>query len=227
MNLKGRLYLIANKVPKCEMLADIGTDHAFVPIYLVMEGKCKKGIASDIRKGPVEIARRNINTYGLGDKIETRIGAGLEPIDDENVDVVVISGMGGELIIRILKDDLEKAQRAKTMIIQPMTAISEVRKWLLSNGFSIYDEELIAEGRRIYTVICTKWTGTVEKIDYVHSLIGKKLIEKKDPLLNDYIDQRISKLWKVINGLKDSLHNNDERIRKINELIIKIEKLKI
>jgi len=112
MELKGRLKLIADLTPKCNIVCDIGTDHAYIPIYLVMNKKCQRALACDVRKGPIGFAEKNIAEYGLSQYISTRIGYGLEPLEDNEVDVVVIAGMGGLLIKKYWKKVLER-QKSK------------------------------------------------------------------------------------------------------------------
>ena len=98
LKLNARLEMIAERIPKCRILADVGTDHAYIPIYAVKNGYCRKSLAVDLREGPLGMASANIKRYGLGEFIETRLGNGLEPITLDECDVVVIAGMGGSLI---------------------------------------------------------------------------------------------------------------------------------
>lgn len=206
MILKGRIKFITDMIPECKILSDIGTDHAYIPIFMVLNEKCEKAIGSDIGKGPVEVANRNIMKHNVQDRVETRLGGGLKPISEDEMDVCVIAGMGGMLIREILNDDLEKAKKAKALIIQPMNYIELVREWLFKNGFEIYDEGLINEDFRIYNVIAARWTGAVISKDPVYNYIGEKLIEKKDPLLKTYISRRIGiidKIVKEMSAMKD------------------------
>lgn len=222
MLIKGRIKFIENMVPECNILSDIGTDHAYIPIYMVKNEKCRKAIACDIGEGPVAVANRNIRQHGMEHRIETRLGSGFKPICEDELDVCVIAGMGGVLIREILTEDLIKAKKANTLIIQPMNCIELVREWLYLNGFEIYDEGLINEGFRIYNVIVVRWTGKILQKEQVYYYIGEKLIEKKDPLLKKYINRRIELMDKVLNemsAMKDqdsSLISDQKYIR--NEL---------
>ena len=204
MELKGRLKLIASMVPLCNTMCDIGTDHAYVPIFLVKNKICNKAIASDLRKGPVLRAEDNIRDFGMENYIESRLGNGLEDISKEEAQTVVIAGMGGVLIEEILSRDIEKAKNAVSLILQPMYAIEVVRKWLYENGFSIYDEGLVQEGNKIYNVIAACWAGKVEKPDPIYYYIGSKLVEKKAPLVVKYINSKIRQTEKIIRGMKKS-----------------------
>ncbi len=219
MDLKGRLALIAGKVEKSNTVADIGTDHAYIPIYLVENGVCKTAIASDVKKGPVKAATANIKAARLDKKIKTRLGNGLETISENEADVIIIAGMGGILVSDILDAGMNRAKEAKSLILQPMNRPDEVRKWLADNDFEIFDEELCAEGEKIYNVICARHlrpnSGTESRPDriadkhsgisesaYFH--IGKKLIEKNDPLLGKLLKKKIRQLDKAINEMNNA-----------------------
>lgn len=228
MELKGRLKLIAKKVPKCSTVCDIGTDHAYIPIYLVLNNVCKKAVASDVKNGPVLAAKENIAKYKLGDRIETRLGNGLETISEEECDVIVIAGMGGELISKILSDGLSKAMIATSIILQPMNSFEILRKWLYDNGFQIYDEEMANEGEKIYNVISARWTGEKTTVNEIEYYIGNALIEKKDPLLGKYIKKRLSQLTKAIDEMQNASGENTPRLDKLkcirHELLEILEK---
>ena len=146
MEISFRLNKIAEKVKKGSILADIGTDHAYVPIFLYKKGIIKNAIACDISKGSLEKAKINISKYNLENFIETRLGSGLEKIYlEDNINTIIIAGMGGMLMIDILKNGIEIAKNTETLILQPQKDIPEVRKFLHKNGFKIEDEELLID----------------------------------------------------------------------------------
>ena len=202
MELRGRLKTIAEKVPVCSIVSDVGTDHAYIPIYLVRNSICKKAVAADVKTGPLLAAKQNIEEYRLADLIETRLGDGLGPIKENECDSVVIAGMGGTLIKDILERDFSKARAAKILVLQPMNRVDELREWLYGSGFDIFDESLTCEGEKIYVIISARWTGENRKLDDIYFLIGEKLIEKKDPLLEKYLMKKIRQVHKVIEELK-------------------------
>jgi tRNA (adenine22-N1)-methyltransferase len=213
MKLKGRLKLIASKVKQCDIVADIGTDHAYIPIYLIKNCICRKAVASDIRVGPIRIAQRNIIESRLENLIETRIGNGLDPIKEGEADTIIIAGMGGMLIQEILEKGKVKAKKAGRLILQPMNAIEVLRKWLYDSGFDILDEELTSEGEKIYDVLVVRWTGAQRKLRKINYHIGERLMEKRDPLLKKYLIKRIGQLDKAICGLSNSREKNNELIQ--------------
>lgn len=225
MHLKGRLYLIAGKVPRCNIVGDVGTDHAYIPVYLIAKDVCEKVIATDIGAGPVRAAQKNIRAYNMEECIETRLGDGLEPIGEGECDAIIIAGMGGLLIKDILERQVEKAKKAPCLILQPMNAFDVLRQWLYENGFDIYDEELTDEGDKIYIVMCVRWTGTSRQTDEVFYHIGEKLIENKDPLLTEFLQKRIKQAEKVLNGLEKTNDDMTDTIEKYKVLKNKLLEL--
>jgi tRNA (adenine22-N1)-methyltransferase len=163
MRLNGRLKMIADRIPQCGILADIGTDHAFIPIYAIKNELCEKALAADLRPGPLKMASNNIKKHGLSDRIETRMGDGLEPILLNECEVIVIAGMGGTLIRDILAGSIEKSQAARILLLQANTAIDTLRRWLYENGFVIEQEHLALDAGKYYVLIESKWTGHPEK----------------------------------------------------------------
>lgn len=147
-----RLKMITEHI-YTKSVADIGTDHAYVPIYLIQNSISDKAAAADIKKGPLEIARSNIEKYGLSDKISLRLGAGLSPIGINEFETCIIAGMGGEVITNILKQDIKKARSFKYLVLQPMNSQDLLRKWLASNNFSILKEDISSEGFKVYNLI--------------------------------------------------------------------------
>ncbi len=224
IKLSKRLQLIANKVPDKTRVVDVGTDHAYIPIYLIQNNISLNVIASDIRKGPIKIAKRNIKKYKLSDRIETRISNGLENIKKNEVDTVIIAGMGGILINQILSSAKDLLNEIGTIILQPMIAQEEVRLWLNKNNYRIIDEELTKE-RNIYNVIVA--TKGFEQIkNEIHYYIGKKLIEKNDPLLDQLLINKINKTIKIINELQNSKSKNQTRlINKYKTILDEYQKL--
>jgi tRNA (adenine22-N1)-methyltransferase len=209
--LKGRLKLLADKVPNCDVVADIGTDHAYLPIYLIQQGVCKKAIASDVRIGPVDAANKNINIYKMMDKIETRLGSGLDTIAENEADAIIIAGMGGTLLSNLLEENKQKAYKASSLILQPMSDFDVVRKWLYDHKFEIYDEELVAEGPKIYCVLSAKYDGEDKAYQDFQLHVGEKLILKKDPLLLLYCEMKVRQIDRVLSQLEAMEDNSQLR----------------
>jgi tRNA (adenine22-N1)-methyltransferase len=203
MKLKPRLSAIAGMVPEGSVVADIGTDHAYIPVFLVESGKVKRAVASDVKPGPLAKAREVIKRHRLEDYIETRLGNGLEVLKAGEVDTVVIAGMGGMLIRGLLQAGREALEGVKRLVLQPMNAQEVVREWLVKNGFQITDENLARERDRIYQVIAAQ-PGEQSIDDPFYLEIGKVLIEKNHPLLPCLLEKKEREYKKIIAGLESS-----------------------
>ena len=148
--LSNRLALAAEFTTDGKIIADIGTDHGSLPIFLVGSGKCPSAVAADLRKGPLESAKSNIEAAGLSDKIVTRLSDGLCGIGPDEFDEAVMAGMGGILICGILENCPYRNDKA--FVLQPMSDPDTVRSWLYANGFDITKEKAVCEGKRVYVV---------------------------------------------------------------------------
>lgn len=200
MKLSPRLQIIADSIINCDTLADIGTDHAKLPIYLVRKGFVKHAIASDINKGPIKIAEARIKSSKLEDKIQTRLGSGLTILKQNEANTIVIAGMGGMLIADIIEASIQVARSAEALVLQPMLDSGKLRAYLLQKGFEITDEELVKEDSKIYEII---WVRKANKPQSIESFldIGSKLIEKKHPLLEELLNKKIKETQNVMHKL--------------------------
>ena len=163
--LDARLAAVAACVRPGRRVADIGTDHAYLPVWLVQEGICPAAIASDLRPGPLESARRTVETAGLQDKISLRLGDGLSTVSPEEAEDIVIAGMGGETIAAILAAAPWVRREAFWLVLQPMSRAEDLRRWLLTSGFSLESERLVTHGRRLYPVIVARYTAAEPATD--------------------------------------------------------------
>lgn len=207
MRLSKRLQSIVSLVPDNSIVADIGTDHGYVPFKLIESGKSKRIIATDISNESLNKTISYIKQDLLIDgKIVTRVGNGLVPIKPFEVDTVIIAGMGGILISDILKEDIKKTDSFVNFILQPMVASTELRVFLNKNGFEIIDEDLVAEDGFIYEVIYAK-RGLELITDEIYFEIGRKLIQKRHPLLNEFISKKIEEALFIISELDKHLYS--------------------
>lgn len=221
--LTPRLKTIADVVPKCKTVADVGTDHAYLPIYLISNNKCEKCIASDIAQGPLSRAEEYIKRH-LGDtnRIKTVLSDGLKNID-EPCDIIVIAGMGGETVYGILSAaDIKTGQK---FILQPMSKFPELREYLYRNGYVITDEIPVREEERVYSVILTEKTS--EKVDYepVDIYVSPSLREKTGADRDSYIEKVIRRLEKKYSGLKKAVNPQIDEIEKYRIIIDEIKKI--
>ncbi len=208
-----RLQCILNYVDS-EVIADIGTDHAYIPIELVKKNRVKRAIAADINEGPLKIAQKNIKSEGLSDRIETRLGSGISVLEKGEAGQIIIAGMGGELIEYIIKSDIETAKGSE-LLLQPMNNQYELRKFLMYNGFKIIDEDIASEGFKVYNimrVICGEAEKFERDIDYHIPPYLKS--NKLYPLLYAKKEREFKK---VIGGLERSAKPDTEKLRKYKE----------
>lgn len=185
-------------------VADIGTDHASLPIYLVGNGLSPFAVACDINKGPLNSAKQNISSASLSDKIEVFLTDGLNGVEAYSPDDIYILGMGGELIWRII----DNSEYAKTpgvrLILQPMTHAHDLRAGLYSNGFNIVDETLVSDRDRVYHIIVAEFDGVKRIATDVELWLGKKNIKKGGSDLNIIAGVYARALKKKIDGCSNS-----------------------
>lgn len=222
LNLNPRLKKIAELVPSNSCTADIGTDHAYIPIALVSDGITPCAIASDIKKGPLARAAANIRIHGLEKEIDTRLGGGLTTLcENDHAEVIIIAGMGGILISDILAASPTVVKNAKLLILQPMTAVTELRQYLSKNQYEITAEHLVAEEEKIYNIIIAKPMG-----DTSYTLrelyLGKDLYKTSPTLVERYEHSVLTKLNRRAEGLKKSQNPENEKELEKTQNLLKI-----
>lgn len=226
--LTARLAAVARQVPAGAVVADIGTDHAYLPVYLVREGIVPRALAGDVHRGPWQAALETVRSNGLEEYIDLRMGDGLKVLKPGEANVIVLAGMGGKTVCSILsagKSVLEKAQR---LIIQPMRDISLVRCWLGDNGWQMVDEEIVCEGRHYYVIIVAE-PGLENINDKFLLEWGPRLLEKRDPVLHDYLLKRMREIGSVLveikkaqsTGAQEKVEVLQEEVKKIREVLEK------
>lgn len=219
ISLKGRLLRVASMVDACRTAADIGTDHAYIPVYLIQSGICEKVIATDINQGPLQKAKANVEKYNLSEKIELRLGDGIKPLREGECDTFIIAGLGGVLISEILNDSLGTVKKAKSIVIQPLYTEGVLREYLLGSGFRIETEALVRDEGRIYVVIKAAYDGIIRQDDILYYHIGRALFDNKDPLLKEYLEWRIRIQTEVVNGMSKSELIDEDACRKERTLL--------
>ena len=202
--------------------ADIGTDHAYIPIELAKKGI--KVIATDIMPGPLKIAAENVKKNDV--EIELRLGGGLTPIKKGEVDCIIIAGMGGEMIEKILSECPEKTGGVK-FVLQPMNRQFELRNYLLENGFTILEEDLALEGFKVYNLIVASRDEKNGQVIVYKSDIDKHLPEVlyRNPCFTALIDKKKREFTKIYSGLQKSKEANDNEVKKIEQVLFEIEEV--
>lgn len=199
--LSERLKMVADMVDKCRFVADIGTDHAYLPIYLIKNGIAERAVAADISSGSCKKALDNIRRSGLEDYIEVRCGNGLEVMtEDEIPDTIVISGMGGMLAIDVLKSH-KCGSLAPCLVLQVQRDICAVRKHIISSGYKIKAEDMLREDGKLYTAISAV-KGRDTEYTELEYMFGRYLLKSKAPLLREYIEYEHKKILNVLSRLE-------------------------
>lgn len=224
MELSKRLNLIIEKLDKVEVIMDVGTDHGYIPIYLIKNDIAKKVIASDINKEPLKKAKINASFDGVLDKIDLRLGGGLSPLKNKEAEAVIIAGMGGNLIRDILENDLKKVKNLDYLILQPAQNPEVLRSYLYNSNYEILDEDICLEESKYYEVFKVRYKlGDYILLDDIFYEISPAMLNKKLPLLKSYIESKIEKNIKVMDFIKD---NTEHALARKEELKEKNEKLK-
>ncbi|MGN1267371.1 MAG: tRNA (adenine(22)-N(1))-methyltransferase [Dorea sp.] len=225
MELSKRLYAVASLVTEGASVADIGTDHGYVPIYLVKNNIASRVIAMDINKGPLERARMHIIGHGLKGKIETRLSDGLKNIVPGEVDTMIAAGMGGALVIKILNDSKAVVEKLTYCILQPQSEIEKVRKYLVENDLKIIDEDMVEEDGKFYPMMKVVH-GVPEQYEEYEYIYGKKLLEKKHLVLEKYLLREQAAKESILEQLRHRLESSESaRIRAV-EMIDELELIK-
>ena len=190
LELTPRLALLASWVPEGARLADIGTDHAYLPVWLMLAGRLRSAIASDLRAGPLDRARATGKTWGVAERIDFRLGPGLDTVAPEEADTVVIAGMGGETIAAILAAAPWTADGRHRLLLQPMTRAWELRAFLADNGYAITREALVRDRGTLYPVMEAGAGEMTLNLGQLHGGVGLT----HDPLGDRYLIEQIVRL---------------------------------
>lgn len=192
-----RLKMVADLVPRCELVADVGTDHGYLPIYLVNKDICESAIAADINEGPLSAARKNIAETRVKDKIETILSDGLKKID--KADCVTICGMGGELMCEILA---HRKNGQTKFVLQPQRSYDVLRCYLAENGFEIKKEAVSREGDKMYCAFYVEFTGEKYEISPKEALLGKRELHCDKKLYAEYVVYRKKEIEKALSQME-------------------------
>ena len=216
LDLSPRLQLLADWVPAGARVADVGTDHAFLPVWLVIHGKVASAIASDLREGPLARGAETAKEHGVADRVEMRLCNGLAGIAPEETDVVIIAGMGGENIAQILAAAPWTADGAHTLLLQPMSKMEVLREFLANNGYEIVREQLVMDRGTVYPVMEVKAGHMKLSRGQLHA--GVKLLH--DPLQDRALIEKIIRQQAVVAGLNRTGRAEDqEKADAVRDLI--------
>jgi tRNA (adenine22-N1)-methyltransferase len=220
MELSERLNFIIKNIENTSVLADIGTDHGYIPLHALKRGICSKAIAVDINKEPLDKARLNAILEGMGEELEFRLGDGLKVLEKDEVEVIVIAGMGGNLIRDILEEQIEKVNSMKYLILQPAQNPEVLREYLYTNNYEIINEDLCLDENIYYELFkVRRKEGEATNLDPIYYEVSPKLLMQKHPLMKEYLISKVENYEKINSFITESTINANERRKSIQEKI--------
>ncbi len=213
MNVSKRLNRLALMVTEGSRLADVGTDHGYVPICLCSEKRIPSAIAMDINRGPLERANCHIQEAGLETYIETRLSDGLTALRKGEADTILIAGMGGPLMEKILSRGKEVLATARELVLQPQSEIDRVRRWLSDNGFQIAQEDIVLDEGKYYPMFRAVH-GHDEPYLEVEYLYGKPELQKSVDVLLDFLQKNLEARYQIRKMLPETESSRIEKRRR-------------
>lgn len=199
--LSPRLSALAALVPRGCRLTDVGSDHAYLPVSLLLSGQISRAIATDIHQGPLERGRQTARRYGCLEKLSFRLCDGLAAVGPEETDCVVIAGMGGETMVGILAAAPWLSRRALPLLLQPASRGEVLRYWLKRRGWRITQELLAQEGERIYPLL-SALPGTEPPLSPAQALVGRQGRETVSPLRLTYLRSTLDMIQRRLSGME-------------------------
>ena len=218
MSLSERLQTVIGLCPDSECVADIGTDHGFVPMALIEEGKASRAVASDVGAAPLQRALEHVERAGLSEKISLRLGDGLKTLSPGEADTVVITGMGGLLIRKILSESPEIVKKTKTLILSPQSDIAEARRFVSERGFLFEEERMVFEDGKFYVIMRLKNSFQSENpvkqtLSPEEMLYGPCLLRDRPAVFSAYLKRRRDTLAAIIASLSEGDSSDAEKAR--------------
>lgn len=231
IQLSDRLQAVANLAGEAGVVADVGTDHGYIPVYLVSSGKAKKAIAMDVNAGPLLRAQENIRQFQLEDQIESRFSDGLMGLQPGEAEVIVIAGMGGALMMRILDEGEDVAHKAKRLVLQPQSELLSFRCYLVEHGYRITAEDMVYEEGKFYSMMAAQWAendgqDSREELEPVSLKYGALMIADRHPVLWQYLEYQREQKCKILKSLGENARQDvSERKAQILLELEEIEEL--
>ena len=211
--MDNRLLFVAKMINGANTVCDVGTDHAFLPIYLIENNKASRVIASDINLAPLNVGQSNVIKAGVADKIELRLSCGFENYKQNEFDLAVIAGMGGETIAEIIES--AKIPLNMPLILQPMTCCDRLIDFLNNNGFGIIEHIAVKSEGRIYNIIKVIKNG--ERVENpIFNIVGK--LDKTDPVANELLNKKLKSLIKMVNAIKGVERRKQEYLKATKQI---------
>ena len=223
-HLAPRLQIVAKMVPSQSRIADIGSDHAYLAINLIENNIADFAIAGEVAKGPLSNTKKEIEKYHYEAKVKARLGDGLAVItDDDQIDVICIAGMGGQLIRRILNDGQDKLKNVHRLVLQPNVGEYELRTWLVNHGFKIVAEDIVAEDYHRYEIIVAEHGQQV--LDEEQLTFGPNLMITANETYRLKWQKELSRLTKIKQTLEEHPHHGERKLAETNQAIEQIKEM--
>lgn len=219
MKLSKRLRAVADLLSEGLTFADIGTDHGYIPIFLVESGKSPRAIAMDINKGPLLRAEAHIKEHGLEKQISTRLSDGMQALKSGECEAAVLAGMGGGLVMKILEEGKHVREDMQEWILQPQSEIAKVRQYLCENGYCIAEEDMVEEDGKYYPIMRVI-KGEAPEYHNIELCYGKWLLDQKHPVLLTYLMKEIKTKEQIVRRL-ESEESNQERIFELRQELVR------
>ncbi|WP_065532845.1 tRNA (adenine(22)-N(1))-methyltransferase [Limosilactobacillus reuteri] len=223
-HLSARLACVASLVPAGARVADIGSDHAYLPAALVLDGKIDFAIAGEVVKGPYENAVHEIKDHQLEGKVIPRLADGLAAIEPaDKVDTITIAGMGGSLIASILEKGKDKLTEIKRLVLQPNVGESQLREWLMNNHYQIMTEKIIEEDNHIYEIIVAEPSVVPFRYSKYELDFGPFLLENKGPIFKKKWREYLQREAHVIDQMQKAQQPPVKKINEINQFLSQVK----
>lgn len=226
LKLSERLAAVAFLAGNGGVLADVGTDHGYVPVYLVSEGNFPRAIAMDVNPGPLKSAAAHIVMYGMGDYIQTRLSDGVAALSEGEADTILIAGMGGGLIMRILREGQTVCRSARKLVLQPQSELPSVRRFLLEQGYVTDAANMIREGGKYYPMMRVHYEPSGVSSEgarmELYCRYGRELLLQKNEVLGDYLVKERGVYEKIrlqLSAQKPGETGTGQRIREVEEVL--------
>lgn len=220
IKLSERMMMAAKMVRPGSRIADIGTDHAYLPVYLIETGIASEALACDVRKGPLSNALKTVELYGVQDKITLRLSDGFDEIEPFEADDFIMCGMGGTLMTELVSRAYWLKDSSKKLILQPQSHSEDIRKYLVENGFEILCEDACTDDGKLYSALSAQYTGENQDVDEAYYYYGK-LIECEKEEAKQILDKTLERLKIKLDAAKN--HGTEEDFQKLKNIVQKLE----
>ena len=222
LNLSERMLMAAKMVRKGNTVADIGTDHAYLPAYLILNGISPKALACDVRKGPLENARKTVDSYGIEDKITLRLSDGFDEIEPFEAQDFIMCGMGGTLMEQLVSRAYWLKDSSKRIIVQPQSHAEDIRRFFVENGFEILFEDACIDGGKLYCAMAAEYTGKMlqRPVSYIYTGELPKCGKKEARL---YLENMLARLRKKLEA--ERVHGSAEHTAYLEKVTLETEEI--